>query len=81
MTPEILAPVGSREALEAAVSRAVDDPAEFCADLCVPLGYRTFDVLSDGARTVITASRFVGELAPAPVRSFPLPSNPEPGKK
>ena len=25
--------------------------------------------------------RFVGELAPAPVRSFPLPSNPEPGKK
>ena len=50
------------EALEAAVSRAVDDPAEFCADLCVPLGYRTFDVLSDGARTVVTASRFVGEL-------------------
>ena len=50
------------EAVEAAVSRAVDDPAEFCADLCVPLGYRTFDVLSDGARTVITASRFVGEL-------------------
>ena len=49
-------------ALEAAVSRAVDDPAEFCADLCVPLGYRTFDVLSDGARTVVTASRFVGEL-------------------
>ena len=62
MTPEILAPVGSREALEAAVSRAVDDPAEFCADLCVPLGYRTFDLLSDGARTVVTASRFVGEL-------------------
>ena len=25
--------------------------------------------------------RFVGELAPAPVRNFPLPSNPEPGKK
>ena len=40
----------------------MDDPAEFCADLCVPLGYRTFDVLSDGARTVVTASRFVGEL-------------------
>ena len=54
--------IRSGGALEAAVSRAVDDPAEFCADLCVPLGYRTFDVLSDGARTVITASRFVGEL-------------------
>ena len=54
--------IGSGGALEAAVSRAVDDPAEFCADLCVPLGYRTFDVLSDGARTVVTASRFVGEL-------------------
>ena len=54
--------IDSGGALEAAVSRAVDDPAEFCADLCVPLGYRTFDVLSDGARTVITASRFVGEL-------------------
>ena len=48
--------------IRSGVSRAVDDPAEFCADLCVPLGYRTFDVLSDGARTVITASRFVGEL-------------------
>ena len=36
--------------------------ADLCADLCVPLGYRTFDVLSDGARTVVTASRFVGEL-------------------
>ena len=36
--------------------------ADICADLCVPLGYRTFDVLSDGARTVVTASRFVGEL-------------------
>ena len=34
----------------------------YCADLCVPLGYRTFDLLSDGARTVVTASRFVGEL-------------------
>ena len=56
------APKRIKQALEAAVSRAVDDPAEFCADLCVPLGYRTFDVLSDGARTVITASRFVGEL-------------------
>ena len=54
--------IDSGGALEAAVSRAVDDPAEFCADLCVPLGYRTFDVLSDGARTVVTASRFVGEL-------------------
>ena len=54
--------IRSGGALEAAVSRAVDDPAEFCADLCVPLGYRTFDVLSDGARTVVTASRFVGEL-------------------
>ena len=54
--------IASGGALEAAISRAVDDPAEFCADLCVPLGYRTFDVLSDGARTVITASRFVGEL-------------------
>ena len=54
--------IRSGGALEAAVNRAVDDPAEFCADLCVPLGYRTFDVLSDGARTVITASRFVGEL-------------------
>ena len=50
--------IRSGGALEAAVSRAVDDPAEFC----VPLGYRTFDVLSDGARTVVTASRFVGEL-------------------
>ena len=49
--------IRSGGALEAAVSRA-----EFCADLCVPLGYRTFDVLSDGARTVVTASRFVGEL-------------------
>ena len=48
--------IRSGGALEAAVSRAVD------ADLCVPLGYRTFDVLSDGARTVVTASRFVGEL-------------------
>lgn len=54
--------IRSGGALEAAVSRAVDDLAEFCADLCVPLGYRTFDVLSDGARTVVTASRFVGEL-------------------
>ena len=54
--------IRSGGALEAAVSRAVDDPAEFCADLCVPLGYRTFDLLSDGARTVVTASRFVGEL-------------------
>ena len=54
--------IRSGGALEAAVSRAVDDPAEFCADLCVPLGYRTFDVLSDGACTVVTASRFVGEL-------------------
>ena len=54
--------IRSGGALEAAVNRAVDDPAEFCADLCVPLGYRTFDVLSDGARTVVTASRFVGEL-------------------
>ena len=43
--------IRSGGALEAAVSRAVDDPAEFCADLCVPLGYRTFDVLSDGARS------------------------------
>ena len=41
--------IRSGGALEAAVSRAVDDPAEFCADLCVPLGYRTFDVLSDGS--------------------------------
>ena len=54
--------IRSGGALEAGVSRAVDDPEEFCTELCAPLGYRTFEVLRDGSRTVVTATRAVDGL-------------------
>ncbi len=44
-------------ALEATLSRAVDDPADFCAQLCRPLGYDDSEALSDGRRTTVTATR------------------------
>ena len=54
--------IRSGGALEAVVSRTVGEPTEFCADLCAPLGYRTFEILNDGARTVVTATRAVDGL-------------------
>lgn len=54
--------IRSGGALEATLSRAVDDPAKFCSELCVPFGYKTFELLGDGTRTVVTAKRSVDEL-------------------
>ena len=57
-----VASIDSGGALEATLSRAVDDPAKFCSELCVPFGYKTFELLGDGTRTVVTAKRSVDEL-------------------
>lgn len=51
--------IRSSGALEATLSRPVDDPEQFCSDLCVPLGYRSLEILRDGGRTVVTATRFL----------------------
>lgn len=55
--------IRSSGALEAELSRAVDDPAAFCSELCTPLGYSVYETLTDGKRTVITASRTIGDCA------------------
>lgn len=49
--------IRSSGALEATLSRAVDDPADFCAQLCRPLGYDVYETLTDGKRTTVTAMR------------------------
>lgn len=46
--------------IEAALTRTVDDPEQFCADLCAPFDYRVEETLTDGSRTLITAARAVG---------------------
>lgn len=51
--------IRSSGALEASVSRAVDDPEGLCAELCLPLGYTAIETLTDGTRTTITATRML----------------------
>lgn len=46
--------------VEAALSRTVDDPEQFCAALCAPFDYRVEETLTDGSRTLITATRALG---------------------
>jgi len=54
--------IRSSGALEATLNRAVDDPDRFCSDLCIPYGYRIFEILTSGADTTITAYCLLGEL-------------------
>ena len=54
--------IRSNGAVEAALSRAVEDPERFCSDLCIPYGYRIFEILTSGADTTITAYCQLGEL-------------------
>lgn len=49
--------------MEASLSRAVDDPAQFCADLCAPFGYLTLETIADGSHTSVTATRSVDGFA------------------
>lgn len=51
--------IRSSGALEATLSRAVDDPAAFCSELCAPLGYTAFETIVDGRHTTITAIRTI----------------------
>ena len=71
--------IRSGGALEAAVSRAVDDPAEFCADLCVPLGYRTFDASATArARSSPPRASSASWRSATPRSSSPSPAAPSP---
>lgn len=54
--------VRSSGAVEAALNRAVEDPERFCSDLCVPYGYRVFEVLTSGADATVTAYCMLGDL-------------------
>ena len=54
--------IRSSGALEASLNRAVEDPERFCSDLCIPYGYRVFEILTNGADTAITAYCLLGDL-------------------
>ena len=54
--------IRSGGAVEATLNRPVDDPEEFCSDLCAPYGYLLYETLNDGRSTTVTAHRLLNEL-------------------